>query len=165
MSAEEIAQEITTQGLDSRMVLDGAIDLLRNETPEWRQKAARFLGKLANPAAAGALIEALDNAESAVRVSACYALRSLGVEGPSAEPRLAELCRNDTSLDVRVAAAVALNGSNNALAVEAFIAGLESTETEWVREVCEDQLSRRGKLELPLPKDIYAEISREEYEK
>src|SRR5262249_27742056 len=95
----------------------------------------------------------------------CYALAALGAKGEAMESALVKLCRDDWSIDVRVAAALALNGSSEEDAVATFKLGLHSAEHPWVRETCEDELEKRGKLELPLPEDLYSPVTYEEFQK
>jgi hypothetical protein len=97
-----------------------------------------------------------------VRESACYGLDWLHAKGELVEPKLVKLCREDPSPGVRVWAAVALRGSHAQDAIAAYQAGLKSTDRK-IWQLCEEELDKTGKLELPLPEHIYSKISPEEY--
>jgi len=64
-----------------------------------------------------------------------------------------------------VSAALILGRPKDKEAVAAFELGLRSTKQGWIREICEDELDKLGKLRLPLPEDVYTAISEEEYER
>jgi hypothetical protein len=148
-------------------LLKGCNELLQQGSVEEKKKAARFLARLGNPSAITPLIAALSDPEWSVREAACYALQWLDAEGDAVESNLVGLCREDPAIDVRVAAAVALGDSHHDEAVAAFKLGLKSTSltsvNSWFWMRCEDHLEKKGKLELPLPEQVYTEISQEQY--
>jgi HEAT repeat protein len=134
--------------------------LLQDNDTTVRVDCAYLLGYLDVKWAREPLRAALTDPEQRVRVAACRTLGWIS-PGEAAEPILAQLCRDDRSLDVRIAAAIALaRGDDDAIA--AFRQGLLH---DFHRETCEDALERQGKLELPLPDQVYTTVSRAEYER
>ena|SRR5437867_6974584 len=161
---DPIRREIANEKLDGKALLRGSIKLLQRAKPEERRKAARFLGRLGDRSAIVPLVKALDDQDQALRDEICYALQWLDAKGEPGESALVKLRREDPSIDVRVAAALALGRPKDKDAVAAFQLGLRSTKNGWVREICEDELEKMGKLELPLPEHVYTEIRKEEYQ-
>jgi hypothetical protein len=149
--------------VDKQGLLRGSIELLKNGEPAKRKEVALVLGQLGDKEAVGPLIDVLGDPNASLRETACYALHRLHSKDKPAEPLLARLRSKDPSVDVRVAAAFALERPNDQESIAAFKAGIESTQKPWVRESCENQLEEIGKLELPLPEKVYAEIGRERY--
>jgi HEAT repeat protein len=150
--------------LDQQALLRGSIELLKNGEPTQRKEVAHILGQLGDKRAVGPLVDVLADPSESLRENACYALNWLHAGGNGAEPVLVRLRSKDPSVDVRVAAAFALERPDDQESIAAFKAGIESTQKAWVRESCENQLEEIGKLELPLPEKVYTEISREKYE-
>jgi hypothetical protein len=145
----EVAVRILTQGL-------------RDPDADFRADAAYLLGYLHDSAGRGPLVCALEDEHESVRLAAGRAL--VWIKSPEAAERvLLELCRNGSSLDVRITAAEAL-GKDNEDTVAAFRLGLASQD-EGLRDRAEGSLERMGKLTLPLPEQVYREVSREEYER
>jgi hypothetical protein len=148
--------------MDAPTLLDGCIDILRRGTVLEKETVAEFLGQFGDSKAIVPLVAELDHPEAKVRRSVCYALSWLHAKGDLVGAKLVELCRNDPSPGVRVWAALALQGSHEKDALDAYQAGLESPDRSlW--QLCEEELERMGKLKLPLPEHIYAEIRLGEY--
>lgn len=167
--APDLSMELDTAGMQPRDFIEACIELLERGSTEEKEKAARFLGRLAKKLGdpftpIEPLSRALLDPHDSVRARACYALQWLDAgESEPIKSKLAQLCRADPAIAVRVAAAVALETAGGDDASAAFEAGLES-EKKALWEVCEDCLERVGKLKLPLPKHIYREITPEKYE-
>jgi hypothetical protein len=158
-----ITMELDRAHMSRAELLSGCLELLKRGTPDMRANAARLLGKLKDPAVIAPLMEALADADEDVRRRACYALDAAGAKGKAFKEALVRLCRTDPSVPVRVAAADVLDDPDNEDTTAAFRLGLQSDKS-WLWETCEDQLEKRGKLELPLPEHVYAEISHERYQ-
>jgi hypothetical protein len=158
-------RQVARQHIDPHALLRGCIKLLHHGTPDQRRKAARLMGRLGNLSATEPLVEVLEDPDEDLRVTICFALQWLHAEDRRAQSALLRLCGDDPSVDVRVAAALALQGSNEAIAVEAYRQGLQFTSKGWIREICEDELETRGKLELPLSGDVYTKLSYEDYQR
>jgi hypothetical protein len=163
LSKDEIERQMAAKHVDPVALLQGSISLLQCGEAKARRKATRFLGRLGNPAAIGPLVQTLDDADAELREEACYALQWLQVNGEPAESVLLRLCHQDPSVEVRVAAALAL-GDARPEVIAALRLGLRS-KFPHLRLLAEDQLEERGKLELPLLDDAYEEISPDEYER
>jgi HEAT repeat protein len=159
----EIENALAAAKLELHDLLKGCIELLRHGSASEKVQSARFLGRLGNPSVINPIVESLGDPDETVREAACYALQWLAATGKSVETPLARLCREDPSVAVRVAAAVALKNSNETDVVTAYQLGLKSTNSSlW--QICEDELDKRGKLELPLPDHVYTEISQARYQ-
>jgi hypothetical protein len=158
-----VEERISERHVDPDALLRGCIDLLQNGTLEEKRKASRLLGRLGNPRAITSLVEVLEDPDEGLRIATCFALQWLHAEDESVRLALLQRCRGDRSVDVRVVAAQALDGSNDASLVAAYRLGLQSTSKDWIREICEDELEKRGMLELPLAEAVYSKISYEEY--
>ncbi len=137
-------------GVRCEPAVPGLIGLLRDRVPEVRLVAARALGRIGDPAAAQplldslataqpvpthlvtqalvqfgpaaapALVAALDHTEPAVRLAALQALRLTGTIG--AEARVTAVLSQDSSLEVRVAAAALLGRLGTGSAVAPLLA-------------------------------------------
>jgi hypothetical protein len=158
----DIRRELRAAQMEVAGLRRGCIGLLQQGTPTEKQRSAHFLGRLGDLTAVRPLVGALADPDEGVREAACYALAWLSAKGQTVESVLGRLCRKDPSVAVRVAAAVALGGANDEDAVAAFRLGLQSTD-EGLWQVCEDELEKRGKLELPPPGHVYTEISHQRY--
>jgi hypothetical protein len=121
------------------------------------------LGDLGDKEAIVPLIKALGSQDCDLRVCICYALSSLKATGEPAESALVKIRRDDPNVDVRVAAAGTLGRPADPDAVAAFELGARTTKKKEVRETCEDELAELGKLKLPLPDEVYTEITELEY--
>jgi hypothetical protein len=142
----------------------GCLELLQQGTPEERRRAARLLARLEDKSAIGPLVKTLNDSDEELRETICYALGWLQAKGEPAESVLTRLRKNDPSTAVRVAAAVTLGRPGDKDAVAAFELGLRSVNADYVRQRCEDELEKIGKLQLPLPEQVYTEISNDKYE-
>lgn len=159
-----IQYTIDREKVDTKALLRGSIQLLKDGEEEERKKAAHFLGRLGDKGAVEPLVDVLTDPNESIRESACYGLQWLHVKGAPAEPLLVRLRAKDPSVDVRVAAAFALGRPPDEKSIAAFKEGIELTQNHSVRSSCENELESIGKLELPLPEKVYAEISRERYQ-
>jgi hypothetical protein len=161
---DPVKRTIAAEGIDTKALLRGTIEILRQGAPDTGRTAARFLGRLGDQSAIVPLVGALDDPDAELREEACHALRALGANGEPAESALFKVCRTDPSTDVRVAAALAVKRPTDKDALTAFELGVRTTKDSWIREVCEDELEKQGKLDLPLPEGVYALITRKEFE-
>jgi hypothetical protein len=162
LSPEEVRTLFPGKANGSSATLQELSLLLSHSQPDVRKDAAYLLGYLKDVAARGMLSEAIDDADELVRVAVCTALGWIK-PGEVAEPSLTMMCRDDPSVEVRVAAAEAL-GRDDDDAIAAYRLGLVG-KNEWLREKCEIVLERLGKLELPLPEEVYGPVSRQDYER
>jgi hypothetical protein len=160
----DVRSLIVAKNLNEKQLLRGALEMLQFAEPKERKKGIWFLGRLGDPSAIGPLVKALDQSDEDSREDICFALQWLDAKGEPAESALVKLRREDQSADVRVAAAVALERPTDPEAVAAYELGLRLTKKEWVRELCEDELEKQGKLQLPLSEEIYTEIDIKKYE-
>jgi hypothetical protein len=161
---DAVGSQIAAEPLDALVLLRGSLELLQRGTPEERRKSARFLGRLGSRSAILPLVKTLDDPDEELRETICYALQWLDAKGEPADSALVRLRREDPSVDVRVAAARTLNRPTDEETLAAYRLGLKSTRYGSVREICEDKLEKMGKLELPLPENVYTQISNEQYE-
>jgi HEAT repeat protein len=161
---DPVKRAITADGIDAEALLRGTIELLHEGTPDTRRTAARFLGRLGDASAIVPLVGALDDPDAELREEACHSLRALGTNGEPAESALFTICRTDPAIDVRVAAVLALKRPTDKDALAAFELGVRTTKNPWVREVCEEELEKLGKLHLPLPDAVYALLRQKEFE-
>jgi WD40 repeat protein len=146
---------------ERRLLMGGLLKILQRGTPDERQEMARVLGRIGDPSAIAPLVATLTDADKRLREESCYALEWLKATGEPAESVLVNLRRTDPEVDVRVAAASALGRPGDKEAVAAFELGARSTKSSsWVRDYCEDQLEKMGKLRLPLPDEVYGTIDR-----
>jgi len=159
----DVEKELKTSQLDRLTLLQGCVLLLQIGTAEEKSKCASFLGRLGEQSTIEPLRELLTDKDSSVRASACYALLWLQAKDEPTQRKLSRLCRDDSSVEVRVAAAVALSGTDEVAVIAALNDGLKSRNRQLWR-TCEDELHRLGKLELPLPMHIYTEISLTRYQ-
>lgn len=120
------------------------LDALRS--PDWRVRyeAVRGLGKLDDPAVLGALVAALDDADSDVRDAA---VESLAAMGETALPELVEWLYSGT-LNGREAAARALGLIAAPAALEGLSGALHD-ESAWVRAAAVEALEHCGADAVP----------------
>jgi hypothetical protein len=156
---EAIKNKIAEEHVDAEGLLRGAIKLLVAGEPKERRQATRLLGRLGDRRAVEPLVDILDDSDQELREEACYSLQWLHARGKLPEAALIRLRASDSSVDVRVAAALALDRPTDEDAIAAFKLGIELGSNDWAREICENQLEKMGMLELPLPEKIYTEIS------
>jgi HEAT repeat protein len=157
-----IKRLLADSNMDAPTFLDECIEVLQHGSAQQKQDVALFLGHFGDPEAIGPLVDELDHPDDEVRKSVCNALNWLQANGDMVEAKLLTLCRGDRSPGVRVWAALALCGSHKKDAVAAYRFGLKSDDWR-VWQLCEEELERMGKLELPLPEHIYTKITPEEY--
>lgn len=150
--------------IDLRDLFDGCVELLdpAKELAKDREKVVRFLGDLGNQLAIPMLLSTLRDPEEDVRFGACRALDDVNATGLQVEAELVRVCRTDTSMSVRVAAAQALPDSREEDAVATWKFVLESKD-RWGAETSARELEGRHKLEWPYPDHVHEEIDREEY--
>jgi HEAT repeat protein len=158
-----VQNAIQKKRVDSKALLRGAIQLLKDGKEEERGKVAYFLGRLGDKEAVGPLVDVLADPNASLREDVCIALQWLHVKGEPAEPVLVRLRAEDPSLDVRVAAAFALGRPPDEKSIATFKEGIEFTKKPSVRSACEDELESIGRLELPLPEKVYVEINSGKY--
>jgi hypothetical protein len=162
---QAIRRQIDRENVDEEALLRGSIGLLQDDSREWRRRAARFLGRLRDRSAIVPLVEALGDRDATLQEDICYTLQWFGGRGEPAESALIKLRREDPSVEVGVAAAVALCCRRDKDALAAFELGLGSTKRRSVREICERGLEQLGRLKPALPENAYTQISEEEYER
>lgn len=120
------------------------LDALRS--PDWRMRyeAVRGLGEVDDPAVLGALVSALDDADSDVRDGAVEALAGMG---EAALPEVVEWLYSGT-LNGREAAARALGLIATSTALESLSGALHD-ESAWVRAAAVEALERCGPGAVP----------------
>lgn len=156
---EELARRAKMRSSD---LLKGCIELLEKGTPEQREKSASFLGRFGDRSAIGPLTKSLTDKCDAVREASCYALQWLDANDENTRKSVLNLCRTDPAIAVRVGAALALDGFSADDEVAAFKAGLNANIPH-IWQICEDELEKKGNLELPLPEHVYRDISHQRY--
>jgi HEAT repeat protein len=100
--------------------------LADDPTPLYRANAVRTLAELSTPAATEALRAALHDRDASVRIAACTAWGHRG--GEDAIPVLAEVLSKDAELDVRIAAARALENYRTPDVVPALGIALDDSD-------------------------------------
>ncbi|MCU0872080.1 MAG: HEAT repeat domain-containing protein [Pirellulaceae bacterium] len=100
--------------------------LADDPTPLYRAHAVRTLAELSTPAAHEALRAALQDRDASVRIAACAAWGRRG--GEDAIPVLAEVLSKDAELDVRIAAARALENYRTPDVVPALGIALDDSD-------------------------------------
>ena len=158
----DIEKELVSSKLEVTNLITGIREIIEHGSQLEKTKSVRFLGRLGNPSTIKFLHKTLADSNETVREEACYALQRMKAKGEGIEEALAGLCRNDASVAVRVAAASGLGRSRDADRLSAYQLGLSSKDNS-VWEICEDELEKMGKLELPLPAHLYREISHSRY--
>jgi hypothetical protein len=161
-SPGDIKNFIDASGADKGALNRGARELLKAGDAERRANGVILIGYLADKDAVPTILEAANDPDESVRACACQWLGWLGAKKGPAAPTLVRLRREDPSVKVRVAAALAIGRPEDSDAVEAFRKGLLDPDT---RDVSEDRLEAMGKLRLPLPDSCYGQISRAKLDK
>ncbi len=159
-----LTRRMTAERVPATTLARGLVGLLKEGTADEKCQSARTLGRLGDPAAIPPLVAALQDADEHLRAEACYALGGFRAPGESAPAALVSVRRSDPSVDVRVAAALALGRPEDPDAVAAFDLGARTTQSGPVREACEDALQGLRRLQLPLPDGVYEEVSVARYE-
>jgi HEAT repeat protein len=137
-AADLVGQVGDKLGPGAADLVDGLVKALRGDGPALvRARAAQALGRLGPEAraAAPALGEALDDADSSVRHSAAFALGRLGRGAEAAVPALVATLRKkeDGLLRARAAAALEAFGPAAAAAVGPLVEALKDPENKALR--------------------------------
>ncbi len=167
--------------------------LLTDPSPEVRADAANLLGRLRDKHAAAALIALLGDKDKTVRHHTALALGHCGnriateplietlqkdpdglvrrcvaqafeeMPDQRAAPALIKALKDDQDADVRQDCAGALGEIGGKKAIAALQQAILD-ETGRTRAECEDALDSLGCLSLPLPDEVYSDVSYDRYE-
>jgi len=145
-----LALALAKMGPPAQAAIPNLIEQLKDEDPRARAGAARALGNLASETAAAvpALAALLKDPEAPVRVISAMALGQLGPRAKAAAPALRTAQRADPALEVRSAAAAALEDVDPPVAlVLAALRDVDAQRRLWaVSRLIDDGVAARRAL-------------------
>jgi HEAT repeat protein len=163
--SEWVPREIERKKADEMSLIRGAIALLRDGTNSEKCHSLDFLSAFGDKIPSQPFLQALSSSNSwAVRDRAIVRLPRRHLADANVMEKLVDLRDNDPAISVRVTAALAVGNPGDAKSVAVFEKGLtDSASDNRTRQSCEDELEGIGKLNLPLPDEIYFKIDERKY--